>query len=180
LVFPYGQTNAPEDLVMKDPDSLITMIASLTKYCKGFFIQDTYSQMFLQVLLGFDQEPDFILSNAKAVLKSLKAGLYFRPLQMANTKTLGWLFGLHENTDIRFLTKFLEDQMKSRTTHPTLLLLGLKYKSVWDGTNKSDQKSPGVRAVHINCVQDEEALIMPLLKAVLKSPAMLQLSNLPL
>jgi len=144
-VFPYGQTNTPpEDLVMKDPDSLGTTIASLTKYCKGFFIRDTYSRMFLQVLLGFDQEPNFILSNAKAVLKSLKAGLYFWPLQMANTKTLGWLFGLHENTDLHFLTKFLEDQMKVHTTHTTPLLLGLKYKAIWDGTNKSDQKPPGV------------------------------------
>jgi len=33
LVFPYEQTDAPEDLVMKDPDSLSTTIASLTKYC---------------------------------------------------------------------------------------------------------------------------------------------------
>jgi len=179
-LFPYGQTDAPEDLVIKDPDSLGPTIASLTKYCKGFFVRDTYSRMFLQVLLGFDQDPEFILSNAKAVLKSSNAGLYFRPLQTANTKTLGWLFGSHENTDTRFLTKILEDQMKSRTLHPTPLLLGLKYKSIWDGTNKSDQKSPGARAVHIDCVQDEEAIVMPLLKAVLKSPVMLQLSNLPL
>jgi len=136
--------------------------------------------MYLQVLLGFDQEPNFILSNAKVVLKSLKAGLYFWPLQTTNTKTLGWLFGSHENTDLRFLTHFLEDQMKSHMTHPTPLLLGLKYKSVWDGTNKSDQKSPGIQAVHIDCIQDEEALVMPLLEAVLKSPAMLQLSNLAL
>jgi len=179
-LFPYGQADAPEDLVVKDPDSLGTTIASLTKYCKDFFVRDTHSRMFLQILLGFDQELDFILSNAKAVLKSSKAGLYFRPLQTANMKTLGWLFGSHENTDLRFLTKFLEDQMKSRMSHPTPLLLGLKYKSVWDGTNKSDQTSPGVQAVHIDCMQDEEALVMPLLKAVLKSLAMLQLSNLPL
>jgi len=136
--------------------------------------------MYLQVLLGFDQDADFILNNAKAILKPMKAGLYPRPLQMANTKTLGWLFASHKNIDLCFLTKFLEDQMKSWTMHPTPLLLGLKYKLVWDGTNKSDQKSPGVRAVHIDCVHDEEALVMPLLKLALKSPAMLKLSNLPL
>jgi len=179
-LFPYGQTDAPEELVVKEPDSLGPTIASLSKYCKNFYVRNSYSRMLLQVLLGFDQDADFILSNANAVLKPLKAGLYSRPLQTANTKTLGWLFASHENTDLRFLTTFLESQMKSRTSHPTPLLLGLKYKPVWDGTNKSEQTSPGVRAVHIDCVHDEEALVMPLLRLALKSPAMSKLSNLPL
>jgi len=72
LVFPYGQTDMPEELVLKDPDSLGMTIASLSKYCKNFFVHNSYSHMSLQVLLGFDQDADFILNNANAILTPLK------------------------------------------------------------------------------------------------------------
>jgi len=39
-LFPYGQTDAPEELVLKEPDSLGMTIASLSKYFKNFYVHN--------------------------------------------------------------------------------------------------------------------------------------------
>jgi len=100
-----------------------------------------------------------------------KATLYKHALQAEQVTCLGWLLGLHEDMCLPTLEKLLQESILWVLTSPIPTpLMALTYKSIWDGSKKSDrdkekQDNPqkkgrqGLWAIHVE-VETSMALCM--------------------
>jgi len=132
------------------------------------------------------------MEYVRLMFTDFNAYLYKRPLQAENVTCVGWLLGSHDDMCIPTMEKLLQEAILQVSSSPIPTpRLALTYKSIWDGSKKSDRDKEkaksffksarqGLYALHVD-VETEMALRMKsLLKKALKSPAVKAFTNLPL
>jgi len=190
-LWPFTEPSAPESDLLTNPTSLGASITQLTKYFQGLQIRNEFSPFFVSILLGFSMPYDEFMEYVRLMFADHKAYLYKRPLQAEQVTCVGWLLGSHDDLCLPSLEQLLQEAILHVSSSPIPTpRLALTYKSIWDGSKKSDRdqekaktffksERQGLYALHVD-VETSMALCMKsLIKKALKSPAMKAYTNLP-
>jgi len=190
-LWPFKEPLASESELLTNPTSLGSSITQLTKYFQGLRIRNEFSPFSVSILLGFSMAFEDFMEYVRLMFADHKAYLYKRPLQEENVTTVGWLLGSHEDLCLPSLEKLLQETILRVSSSPSPTpKLALSYKSIWDGSKKSDRDKEnetksfrgnrkGLYAIHVD-VETSMALSMKsLIKKALKSPMLKAYTNLP-
>jgi len=190
-LWPFMEPAAPESDLLTNPTSLGASITQLTKFFHGLRIRNDFSPFHVSILLGFSMEFTEFMSYVRLMFADYEAYLYKRPLQTEQVTCVGWLLGSHDDLCLPSLEKLLQEAILRVSSSPIPTpRLALTYKSIWDGSKKSDRdkekaksffktERQGLYVIHVD-VETSMALSMKsLIKKALKSPSLQTYTNLP-
>jgi len=136
----FMEPMAPESDLLTNPTSLNATIMQLTKYFHGLCIKNDFLPFHVSILLGFSMEYNEFMEYVQLMFMDFKAYLYKHPLQAEQVTCIGWLLGSHEDLCIQTMEKLLQEALLQVSTSPIPTpRLTLSYKSIWDGSKKSDR-----------------------------------------
>jgi len=162
-LWPFLKPNAHEDNLLNNPNAIGQSISQISTYFDNFWIKNTNSPSYVGILLGFNSDYNLFLENARVMLEEFPTRLYRKPLQAAQTMTIGWLFSSHEDMSLPNLSQLLNSQICHLNPVSTTYIIGLKYKPIWDGTPRNTQTNgrKGTWAIHIDAILTKHTLHIP-------------------
>jgi len=139
VLWPFTELTSHKAELLSNPLSLGHTITQITKYFSGLKSR-TISPFYVSILLGFSMPFEDLMENVHIMFVDFKATLYKHTLQAEQVTCLGWLLGLREDMYLPTLKKLLQELILWVLTSPILTpQMALSYKSIWDGSKKSDQ-----------------------------------------
>jgi len=182
--WPFEEANAPESALLKTPTALGSSINQIIKFFDSFWVSKTFSQAYVNCLIGFNMDTDAFMYSASSMLTDIPAKIFKRTLQVPHTATLGWIFGTHENFAIKDFEVLLQDAAARLAPNQfPPVQFGLNFKPIWDGSSCADRekdKSHNKWAIHVDAIAEIASTSKALLKKALASPWLHAYTNLPL
>ena len=177
--FVEGRRTLEKD-ALSEPSEVPNTISQIQKYFRDCNPRNDGGRIYTAVCLGFEGEETNLLYNIRNTTKGTNVYLQKRALQKPFAETAGWLMFGHNDMDIPEWQEWMNGQIKKelmllrtngKTAHKGEVVIGLKQKYLWDGSNKAERMKngkKGVRAIHVEVERGVEKLAARLISRVLK------------
>jgi hypothetical protein len=180
VLYSYIQTDPLESDGCSSADTLPTTTTKINKLAHNFKPRTTGGRIYVQVRIGFSEDYKDFIRSSRDVLQNIGASVYDKALQEPHTACVGWI--LYSDQDmlpeywVDFFLQAFSDLADS--THPgggaecqamKAVRIGLQFKYIWDGTNKSDRPAghKGVRALHVEFTKEQSTRGLKIIREVL-------------